>query len=87
MTGGETGGEAGGILPAAGTLEESEFKLLDPLIHIHLGGEVFEFGSGIGKHAQVGVADGRFSAVKVFPKFWQQTHTETYHTIRKNGRA
>ncbi len=43
MTGGETGGEAGGILPAAGTLEEAEFKLLDPLIHIHLGGEVFEF--------------------------------------------
>ena len=44
MTCGETGGEAGGILPATGTLEEAEFKLLDTLIHIHLGGEVFEFG-------------------------------------------
>ncbi len=43
MTGGETGGEASGILPAASTFEEAKFKFLDTFIHIHLGREVIEF--------------------------------------------
>ena len=50
VVGGEASGQAGGILPAAGSFEEAKFKFLDAIIQRHLRGEMVEFGEGIGIH-------------------------------------
>ena len=50
VVGGKASGQAGGILPAAGSFEEAQFKFLDAIIQRHLRGEMVEFGEGIGIH-------------------------------------
>ena len=50
VVGGEASGQAGGILPAAGSFEEAKLKFLDTIIQRHLGGEMVELGQCIGKH-------------------------------------
>lgn len=50
VVGGEASGQAGGILPPAGSFKEAKFEFLNTIIQRHLGGEMVELGQGIGKH-------------------------------------
>ena len=44
VTGGKSGGESCGVLPATGTFQKAKFKFLNTIIGDHLGGEILEFG-------------------------------------------